>query len=103
MLKNADVALYAAKAAGRANFKIFKSEMRAELQKRASMLNVAKDALKTNLIAPFYQPKIDLRTGAVVGFEALLRWRHPTKGIQTPDTLAAAFEDPVLAAEFATG
>ena len=99
LLKNADVALYAAKASGRGNFRIFRSEMRAELQKRESQLSVAGDALKNDRIVPFYQPKIDLISGEVVGFEALLRWRHPVNGVQHPKTLAAAFQDATLAVE----
>jgi diguanylate cyclase (GGDEF)-like protein len=99
LLKNADVALYAAKAAGRANFKIFRPAMRMEMQKRLSMLSLARDALAHRRIFPFYQPKVDLVTGAVVGFEALLRWKHPSAGTQSAATIAAAFEDLSIAAE----
>jgi len=99
LLKNADVALYAAKAAGRANLKLFKPEMRMELQKRASMLNLARDALQQDRITPFYQPKVDLRTGRIAGFEALLRWRDHSGRVHLPDTVAAAFDDVNLAAE----
>jgi EAL domain-containing protein (putative c-di-GMP-specific phosphodiesterase class I) len=63
------------------------------------MLSLAADALKDDLIRPFYQPKVDLRTGRLDGFEALLRWEHPVRGIQAPDTISAAFHDPELAAE----
>lgn len=99
LLKSADVALYSAKSAGGSNLKIFRSAMAAEMQKRSSMLAVARDGLTNGRILPYYQPKIDLSTGALNGFEALLRWRHPTRGIQEPHTIAAAFEDPNLAAE----
>ena len=99
LLKNADVALYAAKAAGRANLKIFRPNMRLEMQKRVSMLSLARHAIANKRILPFYQPKVDLRTGAVTGFEALLRWNHPSAGPQGPGTIAAAFEDLSLASE----
>jgi diguanylate cyclase (GGDEF)-like protein len=99
LLKNADVALYVAKAAGRGVLRIFEPQMRAEAQSRMSMLSLAKDALSEHLIRPFYQPKVNLRTGRLDGFEALLRWDHPSKGVQTPDTIAAAFQDMTLAAE----
>jgi diguanylate cyclase (GGDEF)-like protein/PAS domain S-box-containing protein len=99
LLKNADVALYAAKAAGRGNLKLFRADMRKEMQTRLSMLNLARDALANNRILPFYQPKIDLGTGEVAGFEALLRWRHPSMGPQSPATISAAFEDLALASE----
>jgi len=99
LLKNADVALYAAKAAGRANLKLFKPEMRMEMQRRASMLNLARHALRQDSIQPFYQPKVDFRTGRIVGFEALLRWRDEIGRVHLPDTVAAAFDDLHLAAE----
>ena len=99
LLKNADVALYAAKAAGRGNLKLFKPEMRTEMQRRASMLSLARGALAEDRILPHYQPKIDLATGEVEGFEALLRWTHVGKAPQGPATISAAFEDLGLAAE----
>lgn len=97
LLKNADVALYAAKGAGRSNLKLFRPDMRHAMQRRLSMLSLARDALAHQRIVPFYQPKVDLRTGAAAGFEALLRWRHPTRGVQSPATIAAAFEEVNLA------
>jgi diguanylate cyclase (GGDEF)-like protein len=97
LMKHADIALYVAKAAGRGNLKLFQPAMRSEMQNRISMLALARDAIDKNWITPFYQPKVDLRTGAVAGFEALLRWHHPGKGFQSPDTIAAAFEDLTIA------
>jgi diguanylate cyclase (GGDEF)-like protein/PAS domain S-box-containing protein len=99
LLKNADIALYVAKASGRGVHKLFAPEMRAEMQNRMSMLSIAREALTGELIEPHYQPKYDLRTGELDGFEALLRWQHPARGLQGPDTIAAAFEDATLAAE----
>jgi diguanylate cyclase (GGDEF)-like protein/PAS domain S-box-containing protein len=97
LMRNADVALYEAKENGRDRFCIFSSEMRARMQRRASMLSVARDALRDDLIEPFYQPKVSLIDGRPAGLEALLRWRHPTWGVQAPNTLEAAFEDAELA------
>lgn len=93
LLRSADLALYDAKASGRNCLRPFRPELRAELQRQVSMLAVGREALSAEWIRPFYQPKVDLITGKVVGFEALLRWDHPTRGVQTPDTLAAAFDD----------
>lgn len=98
LLKQADVALYAAKAAGRGRMMIFQTDMQSEMRNRQGMLSRGRHALYGNLIVPFYQPKIELRSGRVAGFEALLRWRHPRHGIQLPGTIAAAFEDLDLAA-----
>ena len=99
LMKNTDVALYAAKKDGRGASRIFEPQMRAEMQQRNSMLSLAKQAIESDLIAPYYQPKVDLRTARLNGFEALLRWRHPVHGMQAPDTISAAFKDPVLAAD----
>jgi diguanylate cyclase (GGDEF)-like protein/PAS domain S-box-containing protein len=98
LLKNADIALYVAKSASRGRVKIFESQMRDAMQSRVSMLALARDALRSDLITPFYQPKINFDTGRVIGFEALLRWRHPSRGVQLPDTISAAFEDLDVAA-----
>jgi EAL domain-containing protein (putative c-di-GMP-specific phosphodiesterase class I) len=73
--------------------------MRAEVQKRSSMLSLAKDALNNDWVVPHYQPKVNYRSGAIAGYEALLRWTHPQKGIQLPATIAAAFDDMNVAAD----
>jgi diguanylate cyclase (GGDEF)-like protein/PAS domain S-box-containing protein len=99
LMKHADIALYAAKASGRGKLSIFQSSMRAMAQKRLSMLALARDALSGDRIVAHYQPKIDLRSGRLDGFEALLRWEHPNKGLQLPSTINAAFHDGALAAE----
>jgi EAL domain-containing protein (putative c-di-GMP-specific phosphodiesterase class I) len=99
LMKNADVALYAAKSSARGGLRIFEPAMRAEVQKRSSMLSLAKDALNNDWVVPHYQPKVDYRSGAIAGYEALLRWTHPQKGIQLPATIAAAFDDMNVAAD----
>jgi len=93
LLKNADIALYSAKAAGRGGLMVFQPEMRAEVQRRSAMIARARDAVQDGRIVPYYQPKIDFRSGCVAGFEALLRWRDPNGRLRKPAALAAAFED----------
>jgi EAL domain-containing protein (putative c-di-GMP-specific phosphodiesterase class I) len=102
LLKKADVALYAAKVGGRGRIAIFKPSMRAEMQKRSSMISLARQAVQDDLIVPHYQPKVELASGKLLGFEALLRWRHPVHGIQPPSSIAAAFEDLELAGEISS-
>ena len=97
LLKKADMALYAAKTQGCDRFAVFQTVMRAEMEKRTSELTLGRSAVAGDLIVPYYQPKVELRSGKLIGFEALLRWRHPTRGIQKPETIAAAFEDVELA------
>jgi diguanylate cyclase (GGDEF)-like protein/PAS domain S-box-containing protein len=97
LMKSADIALYAAKAAGRDCVCVFEGAMREEVQRRASMLSIARTAIAEQAIEPYFQPKVDLQTGRIAGFEALLRWHHPRRGVQLPMHLAAAFDDPQLA------
>lgn len=98
LMKAADMALYAAKSAGRGQLKIFQSAMRGEVQTRSSMVYLARRALDCDDIVPYYQPKVSLRTGKIAGFEALLRWRDPSGRLQLPDKLKAAFDEPALSA-----
>jgi len=93
LLKTADLALYAGKANARGELSRFRPEMRANMQRRTSMLSVARMIARDDRVMPFYQPKVRLSDGALTGFEALLRWRHDTLGVQGPDTIAAAFDD----------
>jgi EAL domain-containing protein (putative c-di-GMP-specific phosphodiesterase class I) len=65
------------------------------------MLNLARDAIRQGLIVPYYQPKVNFRTGRLAGFEALLRWRHRSLGMQAPATIAEAFGDMKLAGQIA--
>lgn len=99
LLKSADIALYEAKVSQPKRAKIFESEMRSRLQERLSMLSIARDALDDGRIVPFYQPKVDMITHKVMGFEALLRWKHPRRGHQLPASIAGAFQHPVLSVD----
>ena len=101
LMKNADLALYAAKLSHRGGMTMFSADMRAEMQNRISMLNLARDAIRHDLIEPYYQPKVNFRTGKLAGFEALLRWRHRSLGMQAPSTIAEAFGDVKLATQIA--
>jgi diguanylate cyclase (GGDEF)-like protein/PAS domain S-box-containing protein len=98
LMKAADMALYAAKTAGRGQLKIFHSSMRNQFQTRNSMLYLARRAIETDGIVPHYQPKVSLLSGEITGFEVLLRWRDPSGRLCLPDKLQAAFEDPTLSA-----
>ena len=98
IMKAADIALYAAKANGRAQLRIFEPEMMENFNQHQTMIASARFALHGERITPFYQPKMSLRTAQLVGFEALLRWTDRDGRIRTPDGLHAAFDDPTLSA-----
>lgn len=99
VLKEADLALYAAKAGGRATFRLYSPKMSTTMRVRKNMLSFAKAALDGDFVEPFYQVKADLATGRIVGFEALLRCRPLGKGLYGPHRISAAFEDTRLAAQ----
>ena len=93
LLKAADLALYAAKARARGGLLMFRSEMKADLQRRSSMVGEARAAIDDERVTPFFQPKIELSSGKIAGFEALLRWHHPETGYRLPGDIAAAFDN----------
>ncbi|MXQ14428.1 sensor domain-containing protein [Microvirga makkahensis] len=97
LLKQADIALYTAKATGRDKVMVFEPAMRTEAQRKAEMRNNARGAIDARSIEPFYQPKVRLSSGDLAGFEALLRWRNRQAGIELPASIQAAFDDPHLA------
>lgn len=99
LLKAADLALYASKSQGRGRLTLFHSQMRAEAQQRSSMIHMARQALADDLVVPHYQPKVDLRSNRILGYEALLRWHHPRTGVHSPDSIAAAFDNAEIAVE----
>jgi len=99
IMKAADIALYAAKAGGRAQMRIFEPGMMTEVEQHQMMIASARYALHQDAIIPHYQPKLSLGTAQVVGFEALLRWKDRDGQIKSPAALGAAFEDPVLGAQ----
>jgi len=97
LMKCADIALYEAKTRGRGRGCIFESSMLAAWELHAGMIAKARAALIGEQLVPYYQPQVDLRTGAIIGFEALLRVIQPNGEIVFPGAISAAFEYPDLA------
>jgi diguanylate cyclase (GGDEF)-like protein len=84
LLRHADVAMYAAKRTG-GGFAQYSARQDQQSVDRLTLMNELRQALKSNELVLHYQPKVDLRTGKVVGAEALVRWPHPTRGLLPPD------------------
>jgi len=84
LLKNADMALYRAKADGRGVYRFFEAEMDARMQARRALELDLRKAIAGSEFELFYQPLVDARTERVRGFEALIRWRHPQRGMIAP-------------------
>ncbi|MBR1218869.1 EAL domain-containing protein [Bradyrhizobium sp. U87765 SZCCT0131] len=93
LLKNADVALYRAKTDGRGTWRFFEPEMDAILQERRALELDLREAMERDQFDLFYQPLYDLSLNEICGFEALLRWRHPTRGLVPPDQFVPIAEE----------
>lgn len=84
LLKNADLALYRAKAEGRGTYRFFQEEMNARMQHRRLLETDLRRAVEENQFEVHYQPLMSISRGEVCGFEALVRWRHPERGLVSP-------------------
>jgi diguanylate cyclase (GGDEF)-like protein len=93
LLKNADIALYRAKLDGRGIYRLFQAKMDTEMRNRRLMEADLRQALPNDQLEIYYQPLMDLQSNAIGGFEALLRWRHPEKGLIPPDQFIPLAEE----------
>jgi len=93
LLREADTALYAAKGRGRARLQLFNDELYAQAERRVQIESDLRLALREAQLYVLYQPQVSLRSGRIVGFEALVRWRHPSAGIVAPDDFIPVAEE----------
>ncbi len=84
LLRNADIAMYHAKASGRNQYQFFSEELNRITQQRLEIEQALRRAISDDQFYLVYQPQLNLQTGAVEGFEALIRWRHPVRGELSP-------------------
>ena len=99
ILRDADTAMYRAKSLGKARYEVFDADMRASVMARLQLETDLRRALEREEFCNFYQPIVDLRSGEIVGFEALLRWQHPTRGLLSPNEFIPVAEDTGLIRE----
>lgn len=93
ILRNADMALYEAKSQGRARHLVFGEEMERQLTEKLTIENDLRLGLARDELCVHYQPIVCLKTGSVDGFEALVRWNHPSRGLLLPGAFLSIAED----------
>ena len=93
ILRDADTAMYRAKSLGKARYEVFDLEMRASVMARLQLETDLRDALERDEFRNYYQPIVSLESGRIVGFEALLRWYHPTRGLLQPSEFIPVAEE----------
>jgi predicted signal transduction protein with EAL and GGDEF domain len=96
LLKHADMALTRAKNDSRGTFSFFESGMDARAQTRRKIETDLRDAIQGDVLRPYYQPLVDLATGRITGFEALVRWPHPERGMVSPGEFIPVAEETGL-------
>jgi predicted signal transduction protein with EAL and GGDEF domain len=93
LIRAADVAMYHAKATGRDGVYFFSSDMKSTTEAKQKLEAGMREALRRDQLFLVYQPRVDLHTGRVCGFEALLRWQHPEHGVMLPPAFLSEAEE----------
>jgi diguanylate cyclase (GGDEF)-like protein/PAS domain S-box-containing protein len=96
LTKNADIAMYHAKELGRNNFQFYAEEMNQRRAQRLQLERELRAALENNEFVLHYQPQVDIRSGAILGAESLIRWQHPTRGLLYPGEFVPVAEETGL-------
>ncbi|MCX5721177.1 MAG: EAL domain-containing protein [Nitrospirae bacterium] len=96
LLKSADSAMYHAKGKGRNNFQFYSNSLNVAANERVILEGALRHAIEQEEFVVHYQPQIDLRTGAIIGAEALVRWQHPQRGLLLPAEFLPAAMDAGL-------
>ncbi|MGH1370459.1 MAG: EAL domain-containing protein [Cellvibrionaceae bacterium] len=96
LLQNADLAMYRAKALGRNKYQKFNSLMTDQAIEQMELEGELRRAIREQEFVLYYQPQVDFNNSSIFGFEALIRWQHPTKGMQFPDSFIGTLEETGL-------
>ena len=93
LLRNSDAAMYQAKKEGKARYRVFNEDMHAQALRRLELENELRLSIERDELTIYYQPKVLLGTGNIVGMEALVRWDHPTLGLIAPEEFIPLAEE----------
>jgi diguanylate cyclase (GGDEF)-like protein len=96
LIRDADTAMYSAKRRGRGRYELFDHDMRARVRELITVDNELRTAIERSDLRLSYQPVVDLRSGKVIGAEALVRWQHPERGLLMPDQFIGVAEETGL-------
>ncbi|HVS25704.1 MAG TPA: EAL domain-containing protein [Burkholderiales bacterium] len=96
LIKHADTAMYSAKKLGRSNHRFFTDDLNAKVRERIVLENGLRTAVQRNELRLYYQPKVNVASGRIIGAEALLRWQHPQLGLVSPEIFIPIAEETGL-------
>jgi EAL domain-containing protein (putative c-di-GMP-specific phosphodiesterase class I) len=99
LMRDADTAMYRAKSLGKSRYEVFDADMRASVMARLELETDLRRALERGELLNYYQPIVALDTGEIMGFESLMRWKHPTRGMLSPEKFISLAEDTGLIRE----
>ncbi|WP_438971774.1 putative bifunctional diguanylate cyclase/phosphodiesterase [Methylophaga sp.] len=99
LIRHADQAMYIAKQAGKNRYHLFNTEQDDAVKVQRENIEAIRQALDNEQFVLYYQPKVNMRTGSVIGAEALIRWQHPEKGLLTPHEFLHIIDDHIMSVE----
>ncbi len=96
LIRDADHAMYMAKRRGRSTYEFFDSEENRQIREQRTLVKELEEAIEREELVLYFQPRIELQSGEVAGFEVLIRWQHPERGLLFPDQFLPAIKDTHL-------
>lgn len=93
LLSQADQAMYKSKMTGKNKYSLYDVELEFEIRKQENLINAIKSSIKNNELKLYFQPKVNMKTGKVLGLEGLIRWEHPKKGLLLPNQFLPEIKD----------
>lgn len=99
LIRNADQAMYVAKQAGKNCYQLFDIELNSAMKSRYESIERIRKGFKQNELVLYYQPKVNMRSGEIIGVEALIRWQHPVRGLLLPEYFLPAVDTNAVGLE----